>query len=372
MKTLLETWMTPETNRWAFTHVREIIPTAKVARGNSTFELTAAARSAVGPDTPLRHSGVPVEKYLESTATDSIVVLSRGEVQFEWYAENTSADAVHINFSVTKSLLGVLGGILAADGAFAFTDPVTKYVPEVAGSGFDVGIQSLFDMAVPLAFSEDYAMGDPRMIEYRRATGWVPGGSEGLHAFLPSLERRAPEGAEYHYASPTSDMAGWVLERATGRRLADLFSTHLWTPIGAESDADLTVDAHGAGRAAGGLSCSTRDLARLGHHLTIDRSPVPEGFVRDLFTGDAARWRAGAHIRDFPNGTYRNFWYVPDTDAPVVCAVGIHGQILYVDLAEGIVIAKHSSWPAPLDDEMRTVQFRGLRDIAAAVVDGRQ
>lgn len=372
MTTLLASWMTPEANRWGFTHVREIIPTARVARGHSTFELGAAGRSAVTLETPLRRSGVPVGTYLESTATDSIVVLSGGELEFEWYAEDLSAHDLHINFSVTKSLTGLLGGILAAEGAFAFTDPVTKYVPEVEGSAFDVEIQSLFDMAVPLAFSEDYAMGDPRMIEYRRSTGWIPGGSDGLRAFLPTLERRAPEGSEYHYASPTTDMAGWMLERITGRRLADLYSTYIWQPIGAESDADLTLDAHGAGRAAGGLSCSTRDLARLGHHLAAGRAPVPESFVPDLFTGDAARWRTGGHIRDFSNGTYRNFWYIPDVDAPVLLAVGIHGQALYIDLDHGIVIAKHSSWPAPTDDAMRTAQFRGLEDIAAAIIGGRQ
>ncbi|WP_169721487.1 serine hydrolase domain-containing protein [Brevibacterium album] len=370
MEKLLATWMTPESNRWAFANVREIIPTARVARGGDTFELTEAACGAAALDAPLQSSGKTVAKYLEETATDSIVVLSGGELQFEWYAEGRTAADVHINFSVTKSLTGLIGGALAAEGAFAFTDLVVEYVPEVKGSAFDVEIQSLFDMAVPLRFSEDYAMADPRMLEYRRSTGWIPGESEGLHSFLPSLERRSPEGAEYHYASPTTDMAGWVLERAAGRRLAELFSTYIWKPIGAEFDADLTVDDYGAGRAAGGFSCSTRDLARVGHHLAAGSGLVPEAFVRDLCTGDAARWRSGAHIRDFPNGTYRNFWYVPDTSAPVLYAVGIHGQGLYVDLEKKVVIAKHSSWPVPISEEMHTAQYRGLHDIAAAVDGG--
>lgn len=367
---MLATWMSPESNRWAFKNVREVIPTAKVARGESAFELTDSTRSAVALDTPLESSGMTVEKYLEKTVADSIVVLSKGELQFEWYTEGQTAEDVHINFSVTKSLTGLVGGILAAEGAFAFTDPVTKYVPEVEGSAFDVEVQSLFDMAVPLRFSEDYAMGDPRMIEYRRSTGWIPGENEGLHSFLPSLERRSPEGAEYHYASPTTDMAGWVLERVTGRRLAELFSTYIWKPIGAEVDADLTVDDYGAGRAAGGFSCSTRDLARVGHHLAAGSGLVSEAFIRDLYTGDAARWQSGAHIRDFPNGTYRNFWYVPDINAPVLYAVGIHGQGLYVDLDKEVVIAKHSSWPIPISEEMHTAQYRGLSDIAAVVVSG--
>lgn len=366
MEKRLATWMSPESNRWSFTHVREVIPTARIARGETTAELGQAART-LDPSTALPDLGVPLAQHLAETHTDSIVVLSDGQMRFEWYADGKTADDLHINFSVSKSLTGLVAWALAAEGAFSFTDRVTEYVPEVAGSAYDVRIQSLFDMAVPLDFSEDYAMGDPRMLDYRRSTGWIPGESNGLHAFLPTLQRRADEGAEFHYASPTTDMAGWLLERVSGRRLAELYSTYVWQPIGAASDADITVDPYGAGRAAGGISCTTRDLARVGHHLLDGGGVFGEDFLRDLHSGDAARWQAYANIADFPRGSYRNFWYVPDTDAAVLYGVGIHGQGLYVDVERRIVIAKHSSWPVPITDALHTTQYSGMRDLAALV-----
>ncbi|WP_019158519.1 serine hydrolase domain-containing protein [Brevibacterium senegalense] len=366
MEKRLATWMSPESNRWSFTHVREVIPTARIARGETTTELGEAAHT-LDPSAALPDLGVPLDRYLAETHTDSIVVLADGRVSFEWYADGKSGDDLHINFSVSKSLTGLVAWALASEGAFSFADRVTDYVPEVTGSAYDVTIQSLFDMAVPLDFSEDYAMGDPRMLDYRRSTGWIPGESEGLHAFLPTLQRRADEGAEFHYASPTTDMAGWLLERVSGRRLAELYSTYVWQPIGAASDADITVDPFGAGRAAGGISCTTRDLARVGHHLVDGGGVFGEDFLRDLHSGDAARWQAYANIADFPRGSYRNFWYVPDTDAAVLYGVGIHGQGLYVDVERRIVIAKHSSWPVPITDALHTAQYSGMRDLAALV-----
>lgn len=191
MEKRLATWMSPESNRWAFTHVREVIPTARIARGTEAVELGEGSASQLDPSTQLPGSGTTVDAYLTGTHTDSIVVLADGQVQFEWYEQGKAAEDLHINFSVSKSLTGLVAWALAAEGAFAFTDRVADHVPEVAGSAFDVEIQSLFDMAVPLDFSEDYAMGDPRMLEYRRSTGWIPGESAGLHAFPPAA-RPAP------------------------------------------------------------------------------------------------------------------------------------------------------------------------------------
>ena len=369
MEKRLATWMTPESNRWSFTHVREVIPTARIARGEQALDLGESTDGALGPQAQLPESGTSIEQYLADTHTDSIVVLSDGQVRFEHYREGKAAEDLHINFSVSKSLTGLVAWALASEGAFSFTDRVADHVPEVAGSAYDVKVQSLFDMAVPLDFSEDYAMGDPRMLDYRRSTGWIPGESDGLHAFLPTLQRRADEGTQFHYASPTTDMAGWLLERVSGRRLAELYSTYVWQPIGAASDADLTVDAYGAGRAAGGVSCTTRDLARVGHHLTDGGGVFGEALLRDLHSGDAARWQAYANITDFPRGSYRNFWYVPDTDAAVLYGVGIHGQGLYIDVERRIVIAKHSSWPVPITDALHTAQYRGFRDLTALVRD---
>ena len=46
---------------------------------------------------------------------------------------------------------------------------------------------------------------------------------------------------------------------------------------------------------------------------------------------------------------YRSQWYVLDGAAPLVFGLGIHGQNLFVDRVNRMVIAKFSSQAQPLD-----------------------
>jgi hypothetical protein len=84
--------------------------------------------------------------------------------------------------------------------------------------------------------------------------------------------------------------------------------------------------------------------------------------------GDAQAWAAGDMAQYYPGlpMRYRSQWYAVDDGAPLVFGMGIHGQNLFIDRANGIVIAKFSSQAAPLDAArialtMRTVsQLRSL------------
>jgi hypothetical protein len=138
-----------------------------------------------------------------------------------------------------------------------------------------------------------------------------------------------------------------VVERATGRRYADLMSEAVWKKIGAERSAYITVDRLGAPRCAGGMCVTLRDLARVGQWL-IEAKPH---FLNQLQQGDAKAWSAGDLAQYYPGlpMRYRSQWYVVDGAAPLVFGMGIHGQNLFVDRANEIVIAKFSSQALPLD-----------------------
>src|SRR5262249_58542454 len=66
----------------------------------------------------------------------------------------------------------------------------------------------------------------------------------------------------FRYRSILTDVLGWVLERAAGQRFSDLVASALWQPLGAEHDADITLDAHGHALADGGISATLRDAGR--------------------------------------------------------------------------------------------------------------
>jgi CubicO group peptidase (beta-lactamase class C family) len=81
---------------------------------------------------------------------------------------------------------------------------------------------------------------------------------------LALIEKDGPRQGRFHYVSPNTDLLGWIMERATGQRYADLVSDLLWKPMGAGRSAYITVDRFGAPRCAGGFCATARDLARLG------------------------------------------------------------------------------------------------------------
>ena len=76
------------------------------------------------------------------------------------------------------------------------------------------------------------------------------------------------------------------------------------------------------------------------------------GFLQDLEeNGDPQAWAAGDLAAYYPGLPirYRNHWYAVDGEAPLAFAMGIHGQNLFVDRKNALVVAKLSSQAAPLD-----------------------
>ena len=239
-------------------------------------------------------------------------------------------------------------------------------IPEVSETAYKgATIRHLLDMRAGVAFDEDYTATSGPIVEYRKATNWHPLGPgqcpSDLRSFYQSL--RAPDGkhgGRFHYVSPNTDLLGWVIERATGQRFADLMSRYIWKPMGAQHSAYITVDRLGAPRCAGGICVTARDLARLGQ-VVADGGAwegtqiIPAAWIDDIVqNGSVDAWDAGVFAPFFPGRRmhYRNKWYVDLGGAPLLFALGIHGQYLFVDRRNQLVIVMMSSQADPLDAEL--------------------
>ena len=77
-------------------------------------------------------------------------------------------------------------------------------------------------------------------------------------------------------------------------------------------------------------------------------------------SGDAEAWNVGDFVEHFPGLPirYRSKWYLLEEGSPILFCLGIHGQYLFVDRANEVVVAKHSSRGLPLkdDDEGMVIQ----------------
>ncbi|BBK29521.1 hypothetical protein EDC65_2435 [Stella humosa] len=381
----LANWRTPPFNRWAFQHVREIVPTADIANDPDRVWRLPSAPADLSDVTVAGEGGaIDFPQFLAATDTDALVILHRGRVVWESYANGMTATTPHILMSVSKSVLAVLAGILAARGQLDPATPVTRYVPELAGGAYDgASIQHLLDMRAGIGFDEDYLATSGPIIEYRKAQNWnplAPGDRPSdIRSFIATMaDRDGPHGGRFHYVSPNTDLLAWVIERAGGAPYAELASRLLWQPMGAARNAYITVDRLGGARGAGGICMTATDLARMGQLLVQGGrrdgdQVVPEAWIDDLVAGgERAAWDAGDFVGYFPGLPihYRSKWYVLHGPSPLLFCVGVNGQNLFVDRANELVIAKLSSHAQAMDTGRIALTMQGVdairRHFAAA------
>jgi CubicO group peptidase (beta-lactamase class C family) len=166
--------------------------------------------------------------------------------------------------------------------------------------------------------------------------------------------------------------------------MADLISTLVWAPMGAERDAEIICDGLGTAVHDGGLVASARDLLRLGQLLLeggvvpgesgAPVTVVPPTWLRGAWAVDAERrtnfMESPAEV-SFPGGWYRNqFWFRPGEYGDVLLCLGIHGQMLHVSRRTGTVCVKLSSWPEPSNPLFLQDTLRAFDAIGGAMLKG--
>jgi CubicO group peptidase (beta-lactamase class C family) len=373
----LSNWRTLPFSRWAFRNVREFITVADI---DNTGDASPFAARPVPFNqfrlTSAEGAALTLEDVLRATATDGLVIVHDGRIAYEFYDHGTTAQAQHIVMSVTKSVTGLVAGILQARGVLDVDALVSNHVPEMAGTAYrGATVRHLLDMRAGVVLDAK------QLRAYAVATNWdaiAPGETPiGLHTFFANLT--APDhahGGPFKYVSANTDLLGWVIERAAAKSLAALVSELVWKPMGAEQPAYIAVDREGAPRCTGGLCATTRDLARLGQLVVDDgkrgsAGVIPLALIDDIAkNGDRDAWKQGEFAAFFGGRdmSYRSGWYVVHDEPATLFAMGIHGQNLFVDRSNRIVIAKVSSQGTPIDPQAGALTHRAVAEIRRCLV----
>jgi len=382
----LANWQDPPFNRWAFQHVRELVPSARIGRGTGFGRRLPRDEQDLG-GIAFRYQGseLTVAELLAQTCTDAFMVLHRGRVAAEQYFNGMGPDTPHLLMSVSKSITSTVAGILAGRGVLDVSAEAAAIAPELAGTSFaGATVADLLDMRAGTRFSEDYADLAADVRTYEQVYLWRPrdGGQVAARdavEYFAALRNDGPHGGPFRYRSILTDVLALVVERAAGARLSDLIAREIWQPMGAEFDAEITVDACGNPMADGGISATLRDVARFGqlfadHGVIGQRQVVPGWWIDDTVRGapdGAAAFAAGDNPPGFPPGAhYRNCWWVPDPRLPFFYASGINGQHVFIHVPTGTVVVKLSTWPVALDRRLAGLTTAGVLAIAAALGAG--
>jgi hypothetical protein len=280
------------------------------------------------------------EGWLSDRSVNALVVLKDGQIRFEDYYNGTTAEDLRISWSVAKSWLSALFGIVMAEGAIdSLDDPVTKYVPELAGTAYDAAtVRNVLNMASGVTFDEDYLdfWSDINKMGRVLALG---GSMDGFAAGLS--DTFVEPGLQWQYVSIDTHVIGMVIRGATGRSVPELMEEKIIRPMGLEAGPYYVTDGYGVAFVLGGLNLRTRDYARFGQ-MFLDggrwngQQIVPADWVTASTTPSAPT--APGKLQ------YGYQWWAPkDARAGEFFGIGVYGQYIYVDRPRGVVIAMNSS-----------------------------
>jgi CubicO group peptidase (beta-lactamase class C family) len=376
----LDNWLSDPHAHWSFQHVEDMVPTAVIGRGTGPAAVLPAASAPAGgvPVTNTDGTVTTVGSVMASTATDGWAIAHRASMIVEEYVGGMGPKTRHLLFSVSKSLVAAVIGVLHGVGAIDLDAPVTAFVPDLATCGYDgATVRHLLDMRSGIAFSEDY--GDPaaQIHVLDQAMGWAPkvspDGPSTLRDFLLTLRQKSAHGGPFEYRSCDADVLGWICEAVGGRRMPELMSELLWSRIGAQCDATIGVDTAGTGLFDGGINACLTDMVRFGSLLLREgvsltgQQVVPAAWIADTLDGGPDSRQAFAASPDntgMPGGMYRNQVWLPYPGNDVVLCLGMCGQMIYVNRAAEVVAAKLSTLPRSEDPHMMLDALRAFDAVA--------
>ncbi|WP_170367907.1 serine hydrolase domain-containing protein [Ruegeria arenilitoris] len=310
-----------------FSHMDAAFLTVDLPRGNGpSWDLPYGAEFDLPAETP---------DWIEERAVTSLLVIQDGQIRFEEYFLGTSPEDRRISWSMAKSYLSALFGILLEEGAIAsLDDPVIKYAPKLQGSAYETAtIRNVLNMASGVTFDEDYL--DPKSDINRMGRVVALGGE--LDDFAASLKDSfAAPGETWQYVSIDTHVIGMVIRGATGQSVTALLDEKILQHLGLERDGYYITDGAGVAFVLGGLNFTTRDYARFGQMILQNgmrdgRQIVPADWIKEstLPSAPTEPGKIG----------YGYQWWIPvGAHDGEFLARGVYGQYMYFDQSRGVLI----------------------------------
>ena len=345
-----------------------VFPARDVPAGGEVWAFETALRPL--PETYRFEGGThSVAAFLDETMTTGLLVAQGGTITYEAYLLGADAQSRFTSWSMAKSVLSALIGIALEEGHIAsLQDPITDYIPELMGSGYEgVTIEDALTMSSGVGFDEDYdnPLSDVNRLFFTLAAG------RPMTETLATLESVRAPGSYNDYISSDSIALGLVLEAATGMPNETYLATRLWQPMGAEQAAFWNTGRAGPVLPFCCLNATLRDYARLGRLFLEDGARdgvqiVPRDWVALSTRPSAPRLEPGPNPDSFWTFGYGYHWWVPENPQDDFLAIGIWGQYIYVDRARDVIIVKTS---ADYDFDIRDHETVALFRAIAASLD---
>ena len=350
-----------------FSHLENYLPTVLIEKGNTkTRKLLENISKTLGGEvltSPFFGKETSLDQICEKKQVSGVIVLHKGEIIYEKYPEMDPSDR-HFLGSVSKSFIGTVIAHLADEGKLNEQDPIGKHLSEFQGKPLEnVTIDNLLRMASGINCREHVenrvSFTDPNHCFYKllQHSEYFPmpesGMGESFMELLSNCGEYEPAGQTYDYTSANSAILTAIAERVSSQPFHELVEKYIWSKIGAEDDARVTLSRTGVAGSYGTILMRLRDLARYGLAFTDDATTriASKRYLNQLRTGDKELfWSEGGTGQrlwgKFFEGQGPNFqsyhWDVVFEDGDFT-KFGLGGQCVYISPDKRLVIACFSA-----------------------------
>lgn len=332
-----------------FRNIDRLFPTRTVKHGEHIYPLEKSDTPLKGVAFISKGKKYDLYDYLSLNRVSGLLVLKNGKIACERYELSNNESTHWMSMSMVKSISSTLVGVAIHDGYInSIDDPVTKYLPTLAGSAYDgVSVRNLLQMASGVKWDETYtnpASDRRRMLEAQLAG--KPGSILGLMRTLP---RAGKPGTIWNYNTGETFVVGELLHAAVKRPVAQYLSERIWSKFGMESDATWWLESPDGQEIGGsGLSATLRDYGRFGFFFMNGGVVGEEKLLPENWISEAT----SSKIIDSKKIDYGYMWWIADAAANPIhrsafYASGIFGQSIYISPRENVVVVVWSARPKP-------------------------
>lgn len=333
-----------DVNSFAFRNMDQLFTTRTVAHSGSPFAFPKVERPL---DFSYSFAGktYTAEQALERTYTNALLIMKDGRIVTETYRNGSSERTRFMGWSMTKSITSTLVGAALADGLItSLDDQITKYLPELKGSGYDgVTVRHVLQMRSGVDYEERYDFANPGIAASNHINALVKNVAR-FADVARTIKRKSKPGEVFAYKTIDTAVLGWLIERVSAGSVAAYTARKLWEPLGTEADGFYIMDGQpGTGRefSGAGYNATLRDWARFGQMMLDGGIANGKRIVSEEWV-KAAQAPAGPETG--PEGGYGYQWWTM-ANSPAYSAIGLQGQYVYVDPATRTVVVKLSYYP---------------------------
>jgi CubicO group peptidase (beta-lactamase class C family) len=304
--------------------------------------------------------------------TRALVVMHEGEIVAERYGEGFGAGTPMVGWSMSKTVTGVLIGMMVADGRLALDEsPPIDHWQRAGDPRGEITLRQLLQMRSGLRHEEKaepvYTSPEVRMM--------FLDGRDDMAAWAEAQPLDFEPGSHHQYSTATSVILGDIMARllapdggpsARQEAVAHYLDARLATPLGIDSMV-AEYDAAGTMVAGSQIWATARDWARFGEFMRRGGTAggaqiVPRSWIEFMRSPSPRSEDFGAHLwLNRPSGTARDVLFAAQGPEDLFAAVGHLGQYVLISPGQRLTVVRLGQ----TDEEDRTALVDALAELVA-------